>query len=261
MKIKSFSDSCKTILALAVALFLALTAGFAFAAEKYPAFTLPSKFEIDDSMIRRPPDRAESVEIIRGPNIGEPPKNDAFPDEIDGEVTIYLGDAITTDHIMPAGNRLKFRSNIPKYAQFVFERQDPGFYSKALANKQKGVHTIIVAGESYGQGSSREHAAICPMYLGVKMVVAKSFERIHAANLVNFGILPAVFRHAEDYMKIKACDRLVVDDIRGAVEKGSVLTVRAIASNTTFPVTIDLTQRQRKMLLAGGLINYIKSAR
>jgi aconitate hydratase len=232
-----------------------------FAAEKYPVVALPSKFEIDDSMIAGPSGAGAGVEIVRGPNIGEPPRNDAFPDAISGEVTIYLGDAITTDHIMPAGSRLKFRSNIPKYAQFVFERNDPGFYSKALANKEKGVHTVIVAGESYGQGSSREHAAICPMYLGVKMVVAKSFERIHAANLVNFGILPAVFQNAADYAKIKAGDRLVIDGPRDAIAKASSLTVRNVSSNTTFPVRIDLTERQRKMLLAGGLINYIKSGR
>ena len=232
-----------------------------FSSERYPIVALPPRFDVDDSLIERPKASAESVEIVRGPNIGEPPKNDAFPAKIDGEVTIYLGDAITTDYIMPAGSRLKFRSNIPKYSQFVFERQDPEFYSKALANKNKGVHTIIVAGESYGQGSSREHAAICPMYLGVKMVIAKSFERIHAANLVNFGILPAVFQRAEDYGKIKAGDRLSVDNMQSGIAKESVLMVRNASSSASFQVKLDLTERQRKNLLAGGLINYIKSGR
>jgi aconitate hydratase len=232
-----------------------------FSSEKYPQVALPPRFDVDDSLIEPPKASAESIEIIRGPNIGEPPKNDAFPDKIIGEVTIYLGDAITTDHIMPAGSRLKFRSNIPKYAQFVFERQDPEFYSKALTNKKKGVHTIIVAGESYGQGSSREHAAICPMYLGVKMVIAKTFERIHAANLVNFGILPAVFQRAEDYGKIKAGDPLSVDNTQSGIANESVLMVRSASSSVSFPVKLDLTERQRKILLAGGLINYIKSGR
>jgi aconitate hydratase len=232
-----------------------------FSDVKYPVVALPSKFAIDDSMIQKPSPAAGRVEIIRGPNIGEPPQNDAFPNAIDGEVTIYLGDAITTDHIMPAGNRLKYRSNIPKYAQFVFERQDPEFHVKALANKQKGVHTVIVAGESYGQGSSREHAAICPMYLGVKMVLAKSFERIHAANLVNFGILPAVFRRAEDYVKIKAGDRLVVDNVQSGIMKENVLSVRNASSSFAFPIKAELTERQRSILLAGGLINSIKLAR
>jgi aconitate hydratase len=232
-----------------------------FSSETYPAIALPSTFIVDDSMITTPPAQGGKAEIVRGPNIGEPPRSEAFPDKVDGEVTIYLGDAITTDHIMPAGSRLKFRSNIPKYAQYVFERQDPEFHVKALANKQKGIHTIIVAGESYGQGSSREHAAICPMYLGVKMIVAKSFERIHAANLVNFGILPALFERLEDYGKIKAGDRLVVDNVKSGIMKEYVFTVRNTTSNTVFPVKIDLTQRQRRMLLAGGLLNSIKAGR
>ncbi len=232
-----------------------------FSSEKYPTVAMPAEFIVDDSMITTPPETAGRVEIVRGPNIGEPPKNEAFPAAIDGEVTIYLGDAITTDHIMPAGNRLKFRSNIPKYAQYVFERQDPEFPVKALANKKKGVHTIIVAGESYGQGSSREHAAICPMYLGVKMIAAKSFERIHAANLVNFGILPVVFQNPGDYGTIKAGDRLVVENAHDGIMKENVLSVRNAASGVVVPVRIDLTDRQRKMLLAGGLINLIKSVR
>ncbi len=230
-----------------------------FAAEEYPAIAMPSKFIIDDSLIRRPSNTPGNVEIFRGPNIGDPPENDAFPVSIDGEVTIYLGDAITTDHIMPAGNRLKFRSNIKKYAEYVFERIDPHFHSKALANKQKGIHTIIVAGESYGQGSSREHAAICPMYLGVRMVIAKSFERIHAANLVNFGILPAIFQNAADYEKLKAGDRLAIDDVHESILKENTITVYHSSSNSSFPVSIELTDRQRKILLAGGLLNHIKS--
>jgi aconitate hydratase len=232
-----------------------------FASERYPHVAEPSRFALDDSMISEARAGGSGVRIVRGPNIGEPPKNEAFPDTVDAEVGIYLGDAITTDHIMPAGSRLKFRSNIPKYAQYVFERQDPDFHKKALANKEKGVHTVIVAGESYGQGSSREHAAICPMYLGVKMVVAKSFERIHAANLINFGILPAVFKNPGDYGKIKAGDRLVVANVHKGVAEENMLSVRVASSSFEFPVTIDLTERQRRIMLAGGLINYIKAGR
>jgi aconitate hydratase len=229
-----------------------------FSSEKFPVIAMPEKFAVDDSMIIRPSAKTGPVEISRGPNIGSPPENSTFPGALRGEVTIYLGDAITTDHIMPAGSRLKYRSNIPKYSQFVFERQDPQFYAKALENKQKGVHTIIVAGESYGQGSSREHAAICPMYLGVKMVLAKSFERIHSANLINFGILPAVFENPADYEKLKAGDRLEIDEVRQAIEKGGRIAVFAASSGLLFNVKVHLTGRQKKMLLAGGLINATK---
>ena len=129
-----------------------------FAHEKYENIPLPAKFFIDDGMLLEPSKAPENVTIYRGPNIGDPPKNGPCPETVDGVVTIYLGDKITTDHIMPAGNRLKYRSNIPEYAKYVFERQDPEFAAKSLANKEKDLHTIIVAGQSYGQGSSREHA-------------------------------------------------------------------------------------------------------
>ncbi|NLF52698.1 MAG: aconitate hydratase, partial [Leptolinea sp.] len=141
-----------------------------FSDDEYPLITIPDQFTIDDSMILEPSANPGSVEIFRGPNIGAPPTNESCPAVLDGVVAIKVGDKITTDHIMPAGNRLKYRSNIPKYAEYVFEREAPEFAAFALENKKNGVHNIIVAGESYGQGSSREHAAICPMYLGVKMV-------------------------------------------------------------------------------------------
>ena len=232
-----------------------------FASEKYPDIAQVTTFEIDDSMVLKPSDKPESVVIYRGPNIGDPPRSEAFPKLVKGKVTILLGDKITTDHIMPAGNRLKYRSNIPKYAEFVFERQDPKFAAKSLANKEKGLATIIVAGESYGQGSSREHAAICPMFLGVKMIIAKSIERIHKANLINFGILPGIFENAADYEKVKIEDSLVIEDVHGALAKGSILMVTNPATNVSFPVRVDLTDRQRKILLAGGLINATKAGK
>jgi aconitate hydratase len=232
-----------------------------FPPQPYPNIGLPSHFDILDDMLLTPSDKPESVAIYRGPNIGDPPAGDAFPASLDGKVTILLGDKITTDHIMPAGNRLKYRSNIPQYAKYVFERQDPAFAENSLANKEKGVATIIVAGESYGQGSSREHAAICPMYLGVKMVLAKSIERIHKANLINFGILPAFFEDPRDYDTVALGDKMTSDNVRQALAKGSVLTVTVGDKGTTFPVRVELTDRQRTILLAGGLINATKMGR
>ncbi|MCK5396678.1 MAG: aconitate hydratase, partial [Thermoplasmata archaeon] len=152
----------------------------------YPDVAMPDAFLIDDSMFIFPKD-AVLEEVYRGPNIGNPPTNDKLSDTISGEATLKVGDKITTDHIMPAGARLKYRSNVPKYSEYVFEPVDTTFPKRSMDNKEAGKHNIILAGESYGQGSSREHAALCPMYLGVKAVIAKSVERIHAANLVNFG--------------------------------------------------------------------------
>jgi len=134
--------------------------------------------------------------------------------EIKGTVTIKVGDMVTTDHIMPAGSRLKYRSNVPKYSLFVFEPLDTDFAARATALRDSGIHNIIVAGLSYGQGSSREHAALCPMYLGVKAVIAKSIERIHAANLVNFGIVPFSFADEKDYDVLPAGANITIPDVR-----------------------------------------------
>ncbi|MFW5960510.1 MAG: aconitate hydratase, partial [Chitinivibrionales bacterium] len=187
---------------------------------EYPEIDLPEKLVIDDSMIIEPSDDPDSVEIVRGPNISSPPETDKPGDSIKGQVTIKVGDKITTDHIMPAGSRLKYRSNIPKYSEFVFERHDPEFYKRAVENRDKGVSNIIVAGESYGQGSSREHAAICPAYLGVGAVIAKSIERIHKANLINFGILPVVFSNREDYEKINQGGGIEITDLLETLKSG-----------------------------------------
>ncbi len=225
-----------------------------FAKEQYPIIEMPKRFLIDDGMIIAPVDKQETVEIKRGPNIGAPPTNVAWPNNIDAAVAIFLGDKVTTDDIMPAGSRMKYRSNIPKYAEFVFERQDSTFSKRAMENKKNNIANIIVAGESYGQGSSREHAAICPMFLGVKIVAAKSIERIHKANLFNFGIIPAVFADASDYDSIKANDRLSVGDIHAGIKAGK-LTVKNLTQNKTFTLVVDATDRQKAILLAGGLIN------
>jgi aconitate hydratase len=158
---------------------------------------------------------------------------------------------------MPAGSRLKYRSNIPRYAQFVFEREDPQFASRAADNRSRGIHNVIVAGESYGQGSSREHAAICPMFLGVKMVVARSIERIHKANLVNFGIIPALFVDADNYASaLGAGDRLLAEGVRAALASATgELVVLNQTNGRRIRLRVELTDRERRILLAGGLIN------
>lgn len=226
-----------------------------FTEEKYPEFSLPSEFLIDDSMVIEPSGQPSSIEIVRGPNIGDPPSNEPCPQNLDGVATIKVGDKITTDHIMPAGSRLKYRSNIPKYAEYVFEREAPEFASQALTNRNNRIHNVIVAGESYGQGSSREHAAICPMYLGVKMVVAKSMERIHKANLINFGIIPAIFENPDDYETIDKGDLLKIEGLRDSLSSGTQVVLVNKTKGTSIKLKIDLTAREQKMILAGGLIN------
>jgi aconitate hydratase len=224
----------------------------------YPEVAMPAEFWVDDSMVLLPADQPDSVVISRGPNIGAPPAAEPLPDSVLGTVTLKVGDKITTDHIMPAGSRLKYRSNIPKYAEFVFEGVDPQFSKKALANKQAGIHNIVVAGSSYGQGSSREHAAICPMFLGIRAVIAKSFERIHAANLINFGILPLTFANEADYDVIGSGNEVEIAGIRRALTAGSDLSLMDRTSKKRIPLRYSLSPRQRDILLAGGMLNYTR---
>jgi len=221
-----------------------------------PQIKEPSRYVVDDGMFIFPSADSAKTEILRGPNVGEPPRNEPLPQSLRGAVSIKVGDKITTDHIMPAGPRLKYRSNVPKYAQFVFENIDADFARRCLDNKAKSMHNVIVAGESYGQGSSREHAAMCPMYLGVKAVLAKSFERIHAANLVNFGILPLVFSNPADYDGINPHDQLVCEDWRDALAAGEPLLLSNQLSGAEIKCGYSLSERQRKIALAGGLLNY-----
>jgi aconitate hydratase len=223
----------------------------------YPEVTMPDHFHVDDSMIIKPEDTGDSstIEIYRGPNIGDPPMNEAFPESIKGEVTIKVGDKITTDDLVPAGKRMKYRSNIPKYSKYFFELIDGHFYKRAMKIRDKGRHNIIVAGLSYGQGSSREHAAICPMCLGVKAVIAKSFERIHTANLINFGILPITFQNEEDYERIHQGNTIEIRDVRKIIEENGKMIVQNVSSGTSFEVIYTLSDRQKKILLAGGALN------
>ncbi|MEI6563000.1 MAG: aconitate hydratase [bacterium] len=229
---------------------------------KYPKVKIPKAFKVDDTMLIRPSEKAELVTIIRGPNIGEPPRNVPLPESLDGVATLKVGDKITTDHIMPAGARLKYRSNVPAYSQYVFEPNDPTFPKRAAALRDAGKHTIIVGGESYGQGSSREHAALCPMYLGVKAVLAKSIERIHSANLINFGIIPMLFETPEDYDAIAQGDELIVAGIREAVKNGAErVVIRNVPQGREVSARMNLTARQRAIILAGGLLNFTKDGK
>ena len=223
----------------------------------YPRVAVPKKFTVDDSLISHVHDA--DAEIVRGPNIGQPPANVPLPDELDAVVALKVGDKITTDHIMPAGPRLKYRSNVEAYSRFVFEGVDESFAARAKENAAQGLHNVVVAGESYGQGSSREHAALCPMYLGVKAVLAKSFERIHAANLVNFGILPLTFRDADDYEKIEAGDRLRLENLGSELRVGKPLTVKNETQGRALEVGHELSERQLAIVKAGGLLNYQRS--
>ena len=221
----------------------------------FPEIEMPEHFEIDDRMIipPLPAEQRAEIKVCRGPNIGEPPVNGPMPEEIKGVVAIRVGDLVTTDHIMPAGSRLKYRSNVPKYSEFVFEPLDKQFCSRASSFRDQGAHNLIVAGLSYGQGSSREHAALCPMYLGVKGVIAKSIERIHAANLVNFGIVPFTFARDSDWDLLPENTEIRIPGIRKSLEKGDE-SVRALAGNIEINLHMSLSKRQREILLAGGLL-------
>lgn len=221
---------------------------------EYPNIVLPEVYEIDDSMVLLPSSDS-TVEVFRGPNIGEPPKNTPMPETLTTKVAIKVGDKITTDHIMPAGPFLKYRSNVPKYSNYVFYHIDPEFAPRCAKNKAEGLGSVIVAGLSYGQGSSREHAALCPMYLGVKILLAKSVERIHAANLTNFGILQLSFADDVDYERIQDGDELTVDNIYQAI-KQDIITVRNVTKGYEFLATCTLTARQREIVLCGGLLNF-----
>ena len=223
----------------------------------YPQVSMPKEFIIDDRMFIFPPLDGSQVEIVRGPNIGNPPVNTPLEKNLKGVVALKVGDKITTDHIMPAGARLKYRSNIPEYSKYVFEPVDPLFPARAAKNRDAGVGNVIVAGASYGQGSSREHAAICPMFLGVKAVVAVSIERIHQNNLCNFGIVPLTFKDEKDYQDISEGDELVIEDIVSQISTGTVL-LNDITANRSFALDCHCTGEQREMLLAGGLLNVLK---
>lgn len=222
--------------------------------ESYEAAIEPDHFVIDDRMIIAP-DCDKTKEIVRGPNIKPLPINTPLDHEIHKKVMIKVEDNITTDHIAPAGAKvLPYRSNIEKISEFIFMNVKPTFHDDCLANGGG----YIVAGSNYGQGSSREHAALAPMYLGIKVVIAKSFARIHRANLVNFGILPCTFDHEEDYDTIDEMDELHLDHLE-AIAVDTPLTIKNITKNKTYQVSHNLTQYDIDIIKEGGTLNYIKN--
>jgi aconitate hydratase len=227
---------------------------------EYPNIAWPDRFVLDDSGIVPPlaPAEAEAAAVSRGPNIRPLPLRQPMEAALKGEVLIRVGDNISTDAIMPAGAKiLPLRSNVPAISEYVFYWLDPEF-AKRAKEKHGG---FIVGGENYGQGSSREHAALAPMYLGIKAVIAKSFARIHRANLINFGILPLEFQDPSDFDRLGQGTPLAIDNVTAALKEGS-RTIDAYAGSDRHrvPLKVDLTSRQRNVLLAGGLLNYIKSA-
>ena len=222
-----------------------------------PRVEMPAAFKVDDSAVLAPlpPEEAAEAQVLRGPNIREFPQGTPMEDTMEGEVLLQVGDNITTDHIMPAGAKiLPYRSNIPYLSQFCFEVCDPTFPERAKACSKSG---ILVGGSNYGQGSSREHAALVPMYLGVRCVIAKSFARIHAANLINAGILPLTFADPADYGRVAQGHNLRLENIAQGMARGE-LTVQDTTTGDVFAVLCNFTPRQQAILLAGGLLNYTR---
>lgn len=223
-----------------------------------PTVEMPEHFTINDNMIEPPasPEEAASIEVLRGPNIKPFPKTEPLPESITAKAVLKVGDNITTDHIMPAGAKiLPYRSNIPHLSQFCFGVCDESFPERIKA-EGKG---IIIGGANYGQGSSREHAALVPLYLGVKAVITKSFARIHVANLVNAGILPFTFANEADYDRIDQMDQLELADIRTAMENNTPVVLKNLTKNEEYPLDAShLSARQRAMLLCGGLLDYTR---
>ncbi|MBF0567114.1 MAG: aconitate hydratase [Nitrospirae bacterium] len=215
-------------------------------------------YSVNDNMLVVPQANAASIRIVKGPNIKEVPVKDPIGDEIRAEVLIKLGDNVTTDDIMPAGAKvLPFRSNIPAISEFVFSNIDAGFAAKAAAAKARG-GGIVAGGENYGQGSSREHAALAPMYLGIQAIVAKSYARIHRANLINFGILPLVFKNPLDYDGIGVGDVLIFKNVKDTITGNQVYTVSIGKSGDTFECTSNLNDREKDLVMMGGLLPYTK---
>jgi aconitate hydratase len=224
---------------------------------------MPERFPYGDEAFIEPlpEEEAKKVEIYRGPNIKPLPEFDELPESIEGEVSLIVGDNITTDHIMPAGAKiLPLRSNIYAISEYVYHYVDPDFVKRAKEIRdQKGKANIIVGGENYGQGSSREHAALAPRFLGVRAVIAKSFARIHHANLVNFGIVPLEFKNKEDYHKFSLGDELLIPDLKNRLQEGKEIVVINKTTGEEIVCTYNLTPKQVSVLLKGGLLNWIKS--
>ena len=223
-----------------------------------PEFEMPEKFLVNDNMIV-PPVKAEdmdSVEVLRGPNIKPFPTSEPMPESIDAKVSLKVGDNITTDHIMPAGAKiLPLRSNIPEISKYCFAVCDETFHDRAL----KMGKSIVIGGSNYGQGSSREHAALAPLYLGVKAVITKSFARIHMANLINAGIIPMTFANEADYDRIGQDDELMISNVAEQIKNSDIIKVTNVTKGFDFDCAVNFSDRQKEMLYAGGLLNYTKN--
>ena len=222
-----------------------------------PDFRLPETFVINDNMITLPADEkdADKVEILKGPNIKSYPKTSPLADSLSVQCSLKVGDNITTDHIMPAGSKiLPLRSNIPEISKYCFSAVDEQFPQRALDLGS----SVIVGGSNYGQGSSREHAALAPLYLGIKAVIVKSFARIHKANLVNAGILPLTFENEADYDKISQSDTLEFTNLRNAVANDTVIYASLSSTGEKIPLNLELSERERKIILDGGLLDYTR---
>ncbi|MGH3425826.1 MAG: hypothetical protein ACRDO8_13920, partial [Nocardioidaceae bacterium] len=221
---------------------------------------LPDECSVNTEMLVPPlePDVAAKVELVKGPNIAALPDFDPLPNRLEVPVAIKVGDDISTDTILPAGAKvLPYRSNIPKLAEFAFGQADEDYPARAARTKDDGGHAVV-GGDNYGQGSSREHAAIAPRYLGLRLVLAKSYARIHWQNLANFGVLAVEFANAEDFDRIEQGDVLVVDGARQAIEGGNQVTVRNDTRDEEYEAHHRLSPRQVSMLLAGGLIPWLR---
>ncbi len=221
-----------------------------------PQITMPAAFKIDDSAVIPPatPEEAKDLEVLRGPNIKPFPKSEPQTDTLSAELVLKVGDNITTDHIMPAGAKiLPYRSNIPHLSQFCFAVCDETFPERAKALGK----SIIVGGSNYGQGSSREHAALVPMYLGVRAVITKSFARIHVANLINAGIMPLTFKNPDDYDKLNQSDKLTLTNVFAGMDSGEIM-LKDETTGDEIPLVCSFTERQKAILKAGGLLEYTK---
>jgi aconitate hydratase len=228
----------------------------------YPRINEPAEVILNVSMLvpPAPEAEAESYPLEKGPNIKPLPELEPMPDAFEGPVLLKVGDDISTDEIMPAGARvLPFRSNIPAISKFVFSQVDETYYERAMAYRQQG--SFVIGGANYGQGSSREHAALAPRYLGLKAVIAKSFARIHLQNLINFGILPLIFANPADWERIEQGDRLSIPDVRTAIQQGKRVRVSNLTRNEAYETEHPLAPKAVDRMLAGGLINGIKQKR
>jgi len=226
----------------------------------YPRFKEPERLSVNTTLLLEPLENSDGVELEKGPNIKPLPEFDVLPDRIEGPVLLKMGDNISTDEIMPAGaSVLPFRSNIPEISRFAFSRIDLDYYDRAIRYQESG--SFVIGGENYGQGSSREHAALAPRYLGLRAVIAKSFARIHAQNLINFGIVPLTFEDGDDWQRVEQGDQLRMTELVARLKAGKPSEIENLTQNRVFKVCFALSERQLEVLLAGGLINHIRHIR